>query len=156
MPEPCDLFDKRNKKCTEYGELDPDFTVEVTGNKCKNNTEKVDNVFQELSAKYDQMEANHAQVQDSVGKLTDEMAKLMKMVATLTKVGPNPAASLADTGNPQLGATAAPQHVPVVPHTLATDSAYSFCQQYSPWRTSSPWTSLSAVRGQSSKPNCSA
>ena len=123
MPEPCDFVDKRSKKCTEYGEFDPDFTVKVTGNKgkdVKNSTEKDDDAFQELSAKYDQMEANHAHVQDSVGKLTDEMAKLMKMVATLTKVGPNPAASLADISNPRLGATAAPQHVPVVPHPLAS------------------------------------
>jgi hypothetical protein len=66
IPEPCDYVDGKGKKCTEYGDDDPDYVQQnkvVTTKSKEAKNEKKDDEFQELSAKYVQMEANHVQVQ---------------------------------------------------------------------------------------------
>ena len=101
-PDPCDYIDKKGKKCTEYGEFDPDWEPQNnTGTRQKSDTvpdagkvanDKQPDALADLSAKNEKMEANLMKVQDSVGQLTDDMANLMKMMATLTKSSPDPAA----------------------------------------------------------------
>ena len=120
LPDPCDYVDKKGKKCTEYGDDDPDYLPPLSvkqkavkeAERVVKETEKVDSRDQavpDLSAKNDQMEANLSHMQGSVGKLTDDMATLMKMVATLTKRDPHPSASLSDTGLPRGAPTGHPQ-----------------------------------------------
>ena len=101
VPDPCDYIDKKGKKCTEYGEdpNDPEYVPPALKTKVANTGKKNDD-YGQLSAKYDQMEVTQSKVQDSVTQLSDDMAKLMKMMATLTKVGPDPKSSLADSAPP--------------------------------------------------------
>ena len=124
LPDPCDYVDKRGKKCTEYGDSDPDFIPPENdrGARLKDTTDEPgahasasDGAAEiaALSAKNVTMEANLQQMQNNFGKLSNDMATMMKMMAEMGKTNPNPKASLSD-GVLADGVTSLPIHAPPV------------------------------------------
>ena len=170
VPDPCEYVDKRGKKCTEYGEYDPDWVPGGTKTKeqlakPKDDGGKSDPAVKDLAAKYDKMEANHVQVQGSVDKLTSDMEKLIKMMATLTKNDPNPAASLADNVSPPppqlaplqavstLGAAVPPMGAAGPPlvaggHSLGAASPCCRVRRIGRWPIWNPWGPLGWGQGR--------